>query len=157
MECPNCSTPHPEAARFCARCGTPLHPGIDRSRHFAAHPEEPVRALAVISTMMPHLSGGRHHIYRAAIAVALVAAALAAAFGSLPIALVLAAIALPAVVLTYMHDHGVWRGEPVTVIAVAFLLSLALGTGVGFPRVLLRPAGAVVRAEPPVAVDHRDP
>lgn len=132
MECPNCSTPHPEAARFCARCGTPLHPGLDRGRHFAAHPEEPVRALALISTMMPHLSGGRHHLYRTAIAIALLAAALAAAFGSLPIALVLAAIALPAVVLTYMHDHGVWRAEPVTVIGVAFLLSLALGIAVGF-------------------------
>ncbi|WP_238559637.1 zinc-ribbon domain-containing protein [Mycobacterium liflandii] len=22
MDCPNCSTPHPEAARFCSRCGT---------------------------------------------------------------------------------------------------------------------------------------
>jgi hypothetical protein len=132
MDCPNCSTPHPEAARFCARCGTPLHPGIDRSRHFAAYPEEPVRALAVMSTLMPHLSGGRHHVYRTAIAVALLAALVAAAFGSLSIALVLAAIALPAVVLTYVHDHAVWREEPATVIGVAFLVSLLLGVGVGF-------------------------
>ncbi len=131
MDCPNCSTPHPEAARFCARCGTPLHATIDRSRHFAAHPDEPVRALAVLSTLMPHLSGGRHHIYRGAIAVALLAAVVAAAFGVLSIALILAAIALPVVVLTYVHDHDVWREEPITVIGVAFLLSLLLGVGVG--------------------------
>ncbi len=131
MDCPNCSAPHSEAARFCARCGTPLHPAIDRSRHFAAHPDEPVRALAVMSTLMPHLSGGRHHVYRGAIAVALLAALIAAAFGVLSIALVLAAIALPAVVLTYIHDHDVWHKEPATVIGVAFLLSLLLGVGVG--------------------------
>ncbi len=132
MDCPKCSTPHPDAARFCARCGTPLHPAIDRSRHFAAHPEEPVRALAVMSTLMPHLSGGRHHIYRGMVALALLAALLAAAFGMLSVALVLAAIALPAAVLTYIHDHDVWRDEPITVIGVAFLLPLLLGVGVGW-------------------------
>lgn len=131
MNCPNCSTPHPDAARFCARCGTPLQPGTDRARHFAAHPEEPVRALAMMSTLMPHLSGGRHHLYRAAIAMALLAALTAAAFGVLSIALTLAAIALPAVVLTYVHDHDVWRDEPSTVIGVDFLFSLLLGVGVG--------------------------
>ncbi len=131
MDCPNCSTPHPDAARFCARCGTPLHPAIDRSRHFAAHPDEPVRALAVMSTLMPHLSGGRHHIYRGAIALALLAALTAAAFGVLSVALVLAAIALPTVVLIYIHDHDMWREEPITLIGVAFLLSLVLGVGVG--------------------------
>lgn len=131
MDCPNCSTPHTAAARFCARCGTPLHPAINRSRHFAAHPEEPVHALAVLSTLMPHLSGGRHHAYRDAIALALLAALAAAAFGALSIALVLAAVALPAAVLTYVHDHAIWRDEPIAVIGVAFLLSLVLGVGVG--------------------------
>jgi hypothetical protein len=131
MDCPNCSTPHPDAARFCSRCGTPLHPAVDRSRHFAAHPEEPVRALAVMSTLMPHLAGGRHHIYRGAIALALLGSLVAAAYGALSIALIVAAIALPAAVLTYVHDHDAWRDEPITVIGVAFVLSLALGVGVG--------------------------
>ncbi len=131
MDCPNCSTPHPDAARFCSRCGTPLHSSVDRSQHFAAHPEEPVRALAVMSTLMPHLAGGRHHIYRGVIGSALLASLVAAAFGVLSIALILAAIALPAVVLTYVHDHDMWHDEPVTVIGVAFGLSLALGVGVG--------------------------
>lgn len=131
MDCPNCSTPHPDAARFCARCGTPLQPGTERSQHFVADPEEPVRALAMMSTLMPHLAGGRHHIYRGAIAIALLAALTAAAFGILSIALILAAIALPAVVLTYVHDHDVWHDEPGVVIGVDFLLSLLLGIGVG--------------------------
>ncbi|QUR69842.1 zinc-ribbon domain-containing protein [Mycobacterium spongiae] len=131
MDCPNCSAPHADAARFCARCGTPLHVGIDRSRHFAAHPEEPVRALALMSTLMPHLSGGRHHVYRGVVGLALMGALVAAAFGVLAVALVLAAIALPAVVLIYVHDHDLWRDEPITVIGAAFALPLLLGVGVG--------------------------
>ncbi|EUA91065.1 putative membrane protein [Mycobacterium ulcerans str. Harvey] len=90
-----------------------------------------MRSLAVVSTLMPHLAGGRHHIYRGAIGLALVAALIAAAFGMLSVALILAAIALPAAVLTYMHDHDLWRGEPISVLGLALLTSLALGVGVG--------------------------
>lgn len=132
MECPHCGTPHGAAARFCARCGTPLHPHVDREDHFAAHPDEPVRALALLSTLLPHVSGRRHHLYRNAVTFALLASAVAAAFGVLSVALICAAIALPAIVLTYLHDHHIWRDEPLPVIAAGFLLSLAFGVGVGF-------------------------
>ena len=132
MECPHCGTPHGAAARFCARCGTPLHPHVDREDHFAAHPDEPVRALALLSTLLPHVSGRRHHLYRNAVIFALLASAVAAAFGVLSVALICAAIALPAVVLTYLHDHHIWRDEPRPVIAAGFVLSLLFGIGVGF-------------------------
>ncbi|MBV8180142.1 MAG: zinc ribbon domain-containing protein, partial [Mycobacterium sp.] len=39
---------------------------------------------------MPHMAAGRHHVYRNVTALTLLAALLAAAFGSLSIALVLA-------------------------------------------------------------------
>ncbi|OBB91443.1 hypothetical protein A5781_21390 [Mycobacterium sp. 852002-30065_SCH5024008] len=90
-----------------------------------------MRALAVMSTLMPHLAAGRQSAYRNAVALALLAALVAAAFGVLSISLVLAAVALPAVVLAYIHDHNVWRDEPITVVGVGFLLSLLLGVGVG--------------------------
>lgn len=106
---------------------------------------EPRRAVAVFATLMPHLAAERHHIYRNATALALLAALLAAAFGSLPIALVLAAVALPAVVLTYVHDHHLWRDEPITVVAAAFALSLGLGVGVGFLQTYFTP-GILVAA-----------
>jgi hypothetical protein len=104
---------------------------------------EPRRAVAVVGTLMPHLAAERHHIYRNATALALLAALIAAAFGSLSIALVLAAVALPAVVLTYIHDHNLWRDEPITVIAVTFALSLGLGVGVGFLQTYFTPGVAL--------------
>jgi hypothetical protein len=114
---------------------------------------EPGHAVAVLGTLMPHLAAERCHIYRNATALALLAALLAAAFGSLSIALVLAAVALPAVVLTYIHDHNLWR-EPITVIAVTFALSLGLGVGVGFLHTYFTPGIALAAGSyrlPPVS------
>jgi hypothetical protein len=94
-------------------------------------PQGPRRQVAVIGTLMPHLAPGRHHVYRNVTALALLAALIAAGLGSLPAALVLTAVALPAAVLVYIHDHWLWHDEPLTVIVVAFGLSLLLGIGVG--------------------------
>jgi hypothetical protein len=95
-------------------------------------PGEARHPVTVTGTLMPHSAAGRHHLYRNLTALALLASLLAAAFGSLSIALVLAAVALPAIVLTYIHDHNLWHDEPLTVIVVTFALSLVLGVGVGF-------------------------
>ena len=94
-------------------------------------PEGSRRPVAVLGTLLPHLHPERHHVYRDVTALALLAALIAAAFGSLPVALVLTAVALPAAVLVYIHDHRLWHDEPITVIVVAFGLSLLLGVGVG--------------------------
>jgi hypothetical protein len=108
---------------------------------------EPRRAVAVVGTLMPRLAAERHHIYRSVTALALLAALIAAAFGSLSIALVLAAVTLPAVVLTYIHDHNLWRDEPLTVIAVTFALSLVLGVGVGFLQTYFTPGIALAAGD----------
>ena len=131
MDCPHCGTPHAAAARFCARCGTPLHPHTNRANHFAANPDEPVRALALLSTLMPHMSGRRHHLYRNGVLFALLVAFVAAGFGVLSIALIVPAVALPAVVLVYLHDHHIWRNEPAVIIGAGFVLALVLGVVVG--------------------------
>jgi hypothetical protein len=94
-------------------------------------PEGSRRPVAVIGTLMPHMAAERHHVYRNVTALALLAALIAAGFGSLSVALVLTAVALPAAVLTYIHDHRLWHDEPITVIGVTFGLSLLLGIGVG--------------------------
>jgi hypothetical protein len=86
---------------------------------------------AVLATLMPHLAPERHHLYRDVTALALLSALIAAGFGSLAVALVLTAVALPAAVLVYIHDHRLWHDEPITIVAVSFALSLLLGVGVG--------------------------
>src|SRR6201986_5248473 len=91
----------------------------------------PRRQVAVIGTLMPHMAAGRHHVYRNVTALALLAALIAAGLGSLPVSLVLTAVALPAAVLVYIHDHRLWHDEPLTGIVVSFGLSLLLGVGVG--------------------------
>ncbi|HUO39503.1 MAG TPA: zinc ribbon domain-containing protein, partial [Mycobacterium sp.] len=123
---------------------TPKHPTL----------HEPRRAVTVMGTLMPHLSPERHHVYRNATALALLAALIAAGFGSLSIALVLAAVALPAVVMTYIHDHGLWHDEPITVVLGTFLLSLVLGVGVGFLETYFLPRVTVASSTyhlPPAA------
>ena len=94
-------------------------------------PQGARRQVSVVGTLMPHLAAGRHHVYRNVTALALLASLIAAGLGSLPAALVLAAVALPAAVLVYIHDHRLWHDEPLTVIVVGFGLSLLLGIGVG--------------------------
>jgi hypothetical protein len=116
-------------------------------------PQGPRRPVAVLGTLLPHLHPERHHVYRDVTALALLAALIAAAFGSLPVALVLTAVALPAAVLVYIHDHRLWHDEPITVIVVAFGLSLLLGVAVGLLEthfIHLAAVGSIRYQLPPV-------
>ena len=103
----------------------------DSNDRYAATPTEPVRVAAVMSTLMPHLAGRRLYVYRDVIVLALLGSLIAAAFGLLSVALVFAAVALPAALLTYIQDQGVWKGDPITSIGLGLLVSMALGVGVG--------------------------
>ncbi|MGH9045760.1 MAG: zinc ribbon domain-containing protein, partial [Acidimicrobiales bacterium] len=132
MNCPRCSSANPEGTRFCHRCGESLSENVPRHHHYAANPNEPVRALAVISTLMPHVSGSRHHLYRAVLALALLATVIAGAFGALAVALFCAAIALPLVLFLYQYDHDVWQGEPLLAVGIGVAVAVGAGIGIGF-------------------------
>jgi len=131
MNCPRCNSEVPVAARFCHRCGESLDPTRSRHQHYAANPNEPVRALALVSTLMPHLSGHRSHSYRTALAIAFVATFVAGAFGAVPVALFCAAIALPTVLFLYQYDHEVWEDQPWTVIGIGVVVAAGAGVGIG--------------------------
>ncbi|MBU3977620.1 MAG: zinc ribbon domain-containing protein [Actinobacteria bacterium] len=124
MDCPQCQSAVPEVAHFCHRCGQDLVPGAERAnRRFALAPNEPVASFALISSIMPREAGRHPQTYRTALTITLVAALLAAVLGAMPIALLIAAFAIPVVYITYLYDVNMWEDAPVAVTGLGFLLT----------------------------------
>ena len=126
MECPRCKSDVPEVSRFCHHCGADLLSGdASRAKAYAAKPDEPVASFRLVSTIMPYGAGQRPSTYRFAFGIALLITAVAAVLGALPVAVMVAAFAVPIVYILYLYDVNLWEDEPVPVVAVAFV-----GTGV---------------------------
>lgn len=127
MNCPRCHAELPDVAHFCHVCGQDVRSDdLARRRSFAAKPDEPVASFALVSTIMPRGAGERPQTYRIALTIALVAALVAAIFGALPIAILVAAFALPIVYIVYLYDVNLWEDEPIPVTGLAFGLTGAL-------------------------------
>ena len=130
MECPRCRAELPPVAHFCHVCGQDQRSAdLTRRKSFAARPDEPVASFALISSIMPRGAGQRPQTYRIALTVALVAALIAAVFGAMPIAVLVAAFAVPVVYIVYIYDVNLWEDEPVIVTGLAFALTGALTIG----------------------------
>ncbi len=127
MACPRCQTETPPEAHFCHSCGADTQTTDGRRRAFAAKPDEPVATLALVSTIMPRGAVNRPRTYQYALAIAALATIITAAFGALPVAVLLAAFAIPLVYIVYLYDVNLWEDEPVLVTGLAFLLTLGLG------------------------------
>lgn len=140
MECPRCRAQMPEVAHFCHNCGQDmLTSDPDRRKHFAAKPDEPVASFALVSSIMPRGAAQRPQTYRLALIIALAAALLTAIFGALPIAVMLAAFAIPVVYIVYVYDVNLWDDAPVPVTAAAFGLTGVLAIGFTLLWTNLRP------------------
>jgi hypothetical protein len=117
-------------AHFCHVCGQDQRSAdLSRRKSFAARPDEPVASFALISSIMPRGAGQRPQTYRIAFAIALVVALIAAIFGAMPIAVLVAAFAVPVVYMVYIYDVNLWEDEPLIVTGLAFLLTGALTVG----------------------------
>jgi hypothetical protein len=129
VECPRCKSDVPEVSHFCHHCGADLLSGDSgRSKAYAAKPDEPVASFRLVSTIMPYGAGQHPSTYRFALGIALVITAVAAVFGALPIAIMVAAFALPIVYILYLYDVNLWEDEPVPVVAIAFFATGVLAT-----------------------------
>lgn len=127
MVCPRCQTDLPEVAHYCHRCGKDERTEDEkRRRSFAVKPDEPVASFALVSSIMPRGAGQRPQTYRLALTIALVVALVAAIFGALPIAVLVAAFAVPIVYIVYIYDLNLWEDEPVPVTVLAFLATGAM-------------------------------
>jgi hypothetical protein len=78
---------------------------------------------------MPRGAGRRPQTYRIAFTIALIVALIAAIFGAMPIAVLVAAFAVPVVYIVYIYDVNLWEDEPLIVTGLAFLLTGALTVG----------------------------
>ena len=78
---------------------------------------------------MPRGSGQRPQTYRIALTIALVVALVAAIFGAMPIAVLVAAFAVPIVYIVYIYDVNLWEDEPIPVVGLAFGLTGVLTIG----------------------------
>ncbi|NLT29903.1 MAG: PrsW family intramembrane metalloprotease [Propionibacterium sp.] len=144
MECPRCRAQMPEVAHYCHSCGQDMvasDPG--RRKHFAVKPDEPVASFALVSSIMPRGAAQRPQTYRLALIVALAAALLTAIAGALPIAVLLAAFAIPIVYIVYIYDVNLWDDSPIPVTAMAFALTGALAIGFTLLWTNLRSASPV--------------
>lgn len=124
MECPRCGAQLPDVAHFCHRCGHDMtHPDEAKRKSFAVKPDEPVASFALVSTIMPRGAGEKPQTYRLALLIALTAALIAAIFGALPIAVLIAAFAVPIVYIVYIYDVNLWEDQPIPVTVLAFVLT----------------------------------
>ena len=128
MQCPRCQADVPEAAHFCQVCGRDAHADDGARRaSFAAKPNESVVSLNLVSTIMPRGAAVRPRTYQYAIGLALLVTVIVAATGALPIAVLIAAFAMPIVYIVYLYDVNLWEDEPVLVTGLAFVLTAVLG------------------------------
>lgn len=139
MDCPRCHATMPEVAHYCQRCGNDLRTtDMARRQHFAVKPDEAVASFALISTIMPRSTGTRPQTYKIALMIALVVSLVAAIFGALPIAVLVAAFAIPVVYIVYIYDVNLWEDEPIPVTLFAFVLTGVLAAGFTVLWIFLR-------------------
>ncbi|HEU4947491.1 MAG TPA: PrsW family glutamic-type intramembrane protease [Kribbella sp.] len=124
MECPRCSSDVPEVSHFCHHCGNDLQAGdAERKKAYAAKPDEPVASFRLVSTIMPQGAGRQPYTYKVALGIALALTVLTAGLGALPVAIMIAAFAVPIVYILYLYDVNLWEDEPVPVVAAAFVVT----------------------------------
>jgi hypothetical protein len=160
MSCPTCNHVYPDAARFCARCGTDVRAsGEERSKRrgsYAAHPSEPIVSFDVVTSLMPLASSSAPQTYKTALALALAIPVIAALFGMIALAIACAAVAVPVVYVLYLYDVNEWEDQPVPVVigAVALAGVLAAAFTLLWRDGLVGAVGLSTRGDGGVRMEH---
>jgi len=132
---------------FCVRCGAPLRQedpvaGARRPGAYAAAPAEGVARIALVSTLLPQLPAADLDAFRFALFGGFAVLVGLVAVGAYPVALVGAALLVPALVVLYVYSVDVYEETPLTVIGLTMawgavwgvLIALAADALVGTPR-----------------------
>jgi len=136
--CPHCHRDVP-ALDFCVRCGHRLSRedadtprGKARRASFAAAPHEHAWAPHIGSTLFPQLPRADANVFTAALALGLTAVCVLAIFRLYPLALLVAAVLLPVLLVSYMYAVNVYESKPGLALAVTIGWGVLVGIGLGF-------------------------
>jgi len=146
VTCPQCGQPVPDAP-FCVRCGESLRgsggpAGRGRPGSYAAAPGQSVARVAMFSTLLPQLPDADLDAFRLAFAAGLIALVALVVAGAFPVALVGAAVLVPALVLVYVYSVDVYEDTPLPVIALTMMWGAATGFIFGIVTASLSTAGS---------------
>ena len=135
IDCPHCGGTVPDT-RFCIRCGESLRGGNRagsgrRRGSYAAAPAESVARVALFSTILPHLPHADLAAFRLAFAGGLVLLLGLVAVGAFPVALVGAAVLVPALILLYVYSVDVYEGTSTVVLVLTLVWGAAWGAAFG--------------------------
>lgn len=144
--CPHCELPVPDAP-FCIRCGEHLHDttggvGGRRRGSFAGAPGESVRRVSPFSTLLPQLPHADLDAFRIAFGAGFIALLALVAVGAYPVALVGAAVLIPALVLMYVYSVDIYEDTPLTGIASTMVWGAAWGILFGVATAAIAGTGA---------------
>ena len=145
IDCPHCGQRVP-AATFCVRCGEPLQAGRvahvpGRRGSFAAAPGESVARVAPFSTILPQLPDADLDTFRIAFAFGLGTLLLLILVGAFPVALVGAAVLVPAIVLIYVYSIDIYEDTPLLGIGFTMVWGAAWGVVFGIGTSLVVDTG----------------
>lgn len=145
--CRRCHQPVPDAP-YCIRCGEHLHDttggaGGRRRGSFAGAPGESVRRVSPFSTLLPQLPRADLAAFRLAFAGGCIVLLILVAIGAFPVALVGAAVLVPALVLMYIYSVDIYEDTPRTGIAATMVWGVVWGLAFGLGTTAI--AGSGVR------------
>jgi len=130
VRCAQCERAVP-ALDYCVVCGDPLAnerlaSGKTRSEYSAA-PDEPAFAIRFFTTLFPHLPRADLDTFRIGFVLGGLVVVILVAAGLYPIALVVAAVIVPLLIVLYIVDVDVYEDEPARVLGA----TMAWGAGAG--------------------------
>ncbi|MFL5679976.1 MAG: hypothetical protein ACJ77B_05185 [Chloroflexota bacterium] len=132
VDCPRCGVAVP-ARPFCASCGEPLGAadGTTPRRSYAAAPGERVGAVALVSTLFPHLRRTDMDVFRWALLGGTAVLVVLVLLGFHPVALVAAAVLVPLLMALYVFAVDLYEDEPRLVILATVAWGVISGVAVG--------------------------
>ena len=132
IRCNQCGNDVPRL-EYCIRCGDPLSDEystagrVEARAHFAAAPHEPLRTVALISTLFPQLPRAEMRMFRIAFLAGAGIILVLALLGFYPVALVSAAVLVPLLMVMYVYVVDVYEDEPLTIVGATMAWGVAAG------------------------------